>query len=145
MRRYHLENPKRPGEKLEKKGQSWDEPIYKGRDSNDFFMLKWTRGARRALFPYDPDAGTITGEGAPVSDNWGGEPRVLGIDREIWDDLRTGAYQDGNAERLMYELLTSVVEGDTIRVTEEGRIVGYIRAKLENGQWILVSTGGVTV
>ena len=38
MPRYYLRNPKNLDEILIQRGQSWDEPIYKGKNSNDFFI-----------------------------------------------------------------------------------------------------------
>src|SRR5262249_27240872 len=141
MARYYLKNPKNNGDILVRHGQSWDEPIYKGRDTNDFFILKWGRSFTRELFPFDPSTGTITGKSFPVPDNWAGEPRVLGIDEDLWHDLPGLAENDSNAANLLQELSHNLIEGDTIRLTRDGAATGYLRAKYQNGQWVLIGTG----
>lgn len=145
MPRYYLVNPKHDGDILVQKGQSWDEPIYKGRDTNDYFILKWGRNFSRQLFPLDPVTGDITGQPFAVPHNWTGEPRVIGIDEDLWNDLQGLADTDVNAGHLLQELSRNLIEGDTIRLTREGNTTGYLRAKYQNGQWLLAGTGSAHV
>ena len=79
MARYNLTNPKPggPGDLLVQKGQAGTTPIYKGRDSNDFYVLKVGAEMKRYLVPFDQKTGEeIEGTQYPVADDWEGEPEA---------------------------------------------------------------------
>jgi hypothetical protein len=136
MPRYYLKNPKNGAEILVQRGQSWDEPIYKGKDSNDYYILKWGRDLKRRLFPFDPTTAKINGTPFDVADSWTGEPRVIGLDEDLWGDLQT--QRDINTEHLLEQLIRDLIEGDTIRLTRDGDTIGYLRAVREGNQWTVV-------
>lgn len=138
MPRYYLKNPKNSAEILVKRGQSWDEPIYMGQKSNDMYILKWGRDFKRQLFPFDQSTGMVNGVPFDVDPDWTGEPRVIGIDDDLWADLPVLSQNDANAERLLGELIRDLIEGDTIRLTRDGRTTGYLRGKRRGGQWSIV-------
>lgn len=138
MPRYYLKNPRNSAEVLVQRGQAWDEPIYKGASSNDFYILKWGRDFKRQLFPFDPATARINGTPFDVDDAWLGEPRVIGIDEDLWNDLPGLAQTNVNADALLERLFSDLIEGDTIRLTRDGETIGYLRARRQGGQWTLV-------
>jgi len=74
-----------------------------------------------------------------VNEDWSGEPRVIGIDEDLWNDIHVHAGQrDINAERLLAQLREDLIEGDTIRLTRDGGITGYLRAERDGDEWRLV-------
>ncbi len=138
MPRYQLRDPNDASDTLVQHGQSWDEPIYKATSANRFYILKWGRDCTRQLHPFDPATGAITGAPFDVAQDWTGEPRVIGIDEDLWGDLPTLAQSDVNAERLLEQLARDLIEGDVIRLTRDGATTGRLRARRSGGQWTLV-------
>lgn len=141
MPRYYLRNPKNNNEILIQKGQSWDEPIYKGQNSNDFFILKWGPNFTLQLHQFDPQTGKLKGTPTQVPDDWTGEPRVFGLDENTWSNIQTCAQQnDVNAQNFLNRLIRVLINGDLIRLTRDSLIVGNLHARSRANQWTLEQT-----
>ena len=138
MSRYLLSNPNDPNDPLIQKGQAWDEPIYKSQKGNEYFLLKFAFNGTRSLHPFDPSTGQIIGHATVVDAEWEGEPRVIGIDESTWDDLNKLASTDPNAEAALKELLGGVLNGDVLRLTRDGLVVGRVEAMRQGAGWALV-------
>lgn len=121
MPRYFLQHPNNPQQILIKHGQSGFAPIYWGRGSNDFFILKLNRNFIRFLYPYDSRIGVVGILEIPVPDNWSGDPQVVfDLDEDLWE--RT------EPTRIREWLLPYLIDGDFIRLTKDGQPTGFLRA-----------------
>jgi len=124
---YFLLHPTRSSERLKKCGQAWDELIFKGESSNDYFILKWERDGR-VLRPFDPSNGTEQdGDRWPVPPDWTGEPEPIRVEEELWGDIRQHAGRDVGYERLLHEIQRRLAEGDELHLVHAGRVVRRLR------------------
>jgi hypothetical protein len=124
---YFLHHPTRTSERLKKRGQSWDEPIFKGESSNDYFILKWERDGR-VLRRFNPSTGTEEdGDQWPVPLDWTGEPEPVRVDEDLWGDIRQNADHEVAYERLLHEIQRRLADGDELHLIREGRVVRRLR------------------
>ena len=136
--RYYLKNPKNNHEILVQKGQSWDEPIYQGKDSNDFYLLRLGADLKRYLVPFDPHTATIGNEEHPIADDWSGEPQVIAISEDTWNDICSRDEQgDNNVGPTIQAISRLLSEGNIIRLTQNRKFVGRLVYRRQGRGWII--------
>ncbi len=132
--KYYLKNPKNNNDILTQKGQSWDEPIYKATQSNDHFLLSMAGDGSRTLIEFDANTGQCVGNPTPVPHNWRGEPVVMGMERSTYDNLLDMCDRgDLVANQVWSDLLRRMVDGDILRLTENGRTVARLVVEQRRG------------
>ncbi|AGP41489.1 hypothetical protein [Sorangium cellulosum] len=125
--KYHLKNPKNNNDILVQNGQSWDEPIYKATQSNDYFLLRMDGDGGRSLVEFDVNTGQCSGSATRVPDNWQGEPVVMGMEQSTYDNLLDMCDRgDLVSQQVWADLVRRMVDGDILRITENGRTVASL-------------------
>ena len=130
MARYYLRNPKNSADILTQKGQNWDEPIYKSHQGNDYYLLRMDAHGARWLIEYDANTRQCLASQSRVNDDWHGEPMVIGIERSTFGNLEDlCARGDINAQRVWADIVAKLIEGDILRITENGRTIAKVHAE----------------